>query len=353
MKKKLVSNDKEKNKQPCELVLKLSVNNEIYFDMEYVDSKHCFLNCCMGARGIGKTEQNLGSGLEDFRDYGNEFAYVRRYKSELSGARELLNKWVDDVKYIGDKNGGGSWHWYGNRLGFAIPLSVAGNYKSGFDFSKVTRIIFDEAILMPSSTQRYLPNEVEALLELISTIARHRPNVKVYILGNNLSFFNPYVVYFNVKVFKDEYISRERSLFIGFFKDSPKLREIEEKTPLYKLTKGTAYHEYHYNNMALAKNIINYTSKTQSDKIMMRLIINNYTLNIYTRSGKVLCEAVQKKYDDGITMIMLNNGECNWYNLDRFKNSYYKFIFYKYYNDEMLYCNQDAFSLLQELLDLF
>lgn len=344
---------KKEIRQPCELELKWSVDCETYFDTKYVDSLGTFMNVEMGARGIGKTENNLGEALEDFRDYSDEFIYLRRYKSELSGAKELLKNWVDDYTYVGDRNGGGSWHWYGNRLGFAVPLSVHGNYKSGFNFSKVGRIIFDEAILMPSSSQRYLTNEVEQLFEFISTVARHRKNIKIYILGNNLSFFNPYVVYFNVKIFKDKYIDHKRGLFIGFFKDSPKLREIEEDTPLFKLTKGTAYHDYHYNNIALAKDVVNFTNKTVNDKIYLRIIMNNYTLNIYTRSGKMLCEAVQKRYDDGITLIMLDNGNCNWFNFDVFKLTHYKLLFYKYYNDEMLYCSQDAFSLLQELLDLF
>lgn len=344
---------KKENKQPYQLELKLSVDCETYFDIKSVKNRGMFLNVIMGARGIGKTENNLGDGLEEFKDLGSEFIYLRRYKTELAGASELLNKWVDNYTYKGDRNGGGSYNWYGNRLGWAIALSVHANYKSGFDFSRVTRIIFDEAILMPSSSQRYLPNEVEQLFEFISTVSRSRKNIKIYILGNNLSFFNPYVVYFNVKIFKDMYIDNNRGLFIGFFKDSPKLRAIEETTPLYKLTKGTAYHDYHYNNIALAKEIIQFTNKTVNDKIYLRLIMNNYTLNLYTRSGKILCECVQKKFDDGITMKMLENGNCNWLNFDIFKKTYYNFIFYKYYNDEILYCSQDAFSLLQELLDLF
>lgn len=348
---------KKINKQPCDLELKLTVDCETYFDVKSIDNMctryGIFLAVIMGARGIGKTENNLGDCLEDFKFHCDEFIYLRRYKSELAGAGDLLKKWVDGYKYIGDRNGGGSYYWEGHKLGYAVPLSVHGNYKSGFDFTKVTKIIFDEAILMPSSSQRYLTNEVEQLLEFISTVARHRKNIRVYILGNNLSFFNPYVVYFNVKVFKDKYMDVNRGLFIGFFKDSPKLRAIEENTPLFKLTKGTAYHDYHYNNVALAKSVVQFTNKTVNDKIYVRLIMNNYTLNIYTRSGKMLCECVQKKFDDGLTIKMLDNGDCNWFNFDMFKQTYYKLIFYKYYNDEMLYCSQDAFSLLQELLDLF
>lgn len=343
----------KKTLNPCEMVLKLTVDTEIYFDVYYVKNKGVSFNIIMGARGIGKTENNIGLALTDFKERGKQFIYMRRYKPELSGASDLLNKWLDDYQYMGDKNGGGTYTWGGNKLGWAVPLSTAHNYKSGYDFSNVDTLIYDEAILMPGTSQRYLGNEITAFLEAVSTIFRLRTGYKVYILGNNLSFFNPYTEYFKVKLFKNEYIDRDRDLFIGFFKDSPQLRKMEENTPLYKLTKGTAYHEYHYNNMALAKSIVTYTHKTNNDKIFIRLILNNYTLNIYFKDSIMLCEGVQKIFNDGITIKILSNNEPNWYNLQEFKLKYYKLFMYKYSRDEVRFTSQDSFSLLTTLLDLF
>lgn len=345
---------KENKKEPYEIALKLTVDCDIYWDIYDVIEQGCYLNVCMGGRGIGKTEQCNGFDLEEYRDYGNQFIYLRRYKTELSGAGELLDKWLDNVKYLGDKNGGGSYHWYGNTLGFAIPLSVASNYKSGFDFTKVTTIVYDEAIIKVGGTQRYLKNEVECLLEFASTVFRHRSNCRIIVLGNNLQFFNPYCEYFKVKVFNKRYIDKERGLQILYSKDSPKLRAIEENTPLYKLTKGTAYHDYHYNNAVIASNNVPISKKNNNDKIQIRLLLNSYTLNIYSRgNSRIYVESKNKLYDDGISIEVLKNDEPNYYNIDIFKKQWYNFITARYYRDEIDYSSQDSYNLLQEFLILF
>ena len=345
---------KEKHKQPYEMEFKLTLDCDTYWDVLSVVERGCFMNVCMGGRGIGKTEQCNGFDLEEFKNYGNQFMYVRRYKTELSGAGDLLDKWLDDVKYIGDKNGGGSYHWYGNVLGFAVPLSVAHNYKSGFDFSKVTTMVYDEAIISQGGTQRYLANEVSALLELASTVFRHRNNVRIIVLGNNLQFFNPYCEYFKVKVFNNIYIDKDRSLQVLYSKDSAKLRMIEEQTPLFKLTKGTAYHEYHYNNAVMSGTMTNISKKNNSDKIQMRLILNSYTLNIYVRNtGRLFVESKNKIYDDGISVVMIKNNEPNYFNVNVFKEKWYKYILARYCHEEIDYDSQDAYNLLQEFLILF
>ena len=345
---------KEDKKQPYEIELKLELNCEVYWDIISLVERNCFMNIAMGGRGIGKTEQCNGFNLMQYRDFGNQFIYLRRYKTELSGASQLLDKWLDGVRYIGDKNGGGTYHWYGNTLGYAIPLSVAPNYKSGYDFSKVTTIIYDEAIIKLGGSQRYLGKEVECLLEFCSTVFRHRKNVRVIVLGNNLQFFNPYCEYFKVKVFNNLYVDHEKSLQIIYSKDSAKLREIEEQTPLFALTIGTPYHEYHYNNAVMSDATADISKKNNNDKIWVRLILNSYTLNVYSRSnGRILVENKNKIYDDGISIEMLKDDNPNYFNIGIFKDRYYMFINARYYRHEIDYTSQDAYNLLQEFLILF
>lgn len=345
---------KEKHKQPYEMQLKLTVDCETYWDIKSVIDKDCYMNICMGGRGIGKTEQCNGFNLENYRDFGRQFIYLRRYKTELSGASQLLDRWLDEVKYIGDKNGGGMYKWYGNTLGFAIPLSVAPNYKSGFNFENVDTIIYDEAIIKVGGTQRYLAGEVECLLEFASTVFRHRSNVRIIVLGNNLQFFNPYCEFFKVKVFNGRYVDKERGLQILYSKDSAKLRAIEEQTPLFKLTVGTSYHDYHYNNAVISSQNINSSKKNNNDKIQMRLTLNSYTLNVYTRgNGRLFVESKNKIYDDGITFEMLKDNEPNYFNISRFKTNWYQYFIARYYRHEIDYDSQDSYNLLQEFLILF
>ena len=83
--------------------------------------------------------------------------------------------------------------------GYVIPLSQQARYKSS-DRSKVSTIVFDEFAI--AEEYMYLPNEVEQLMSLISTIIRTRDNVKVFFIGNALSLKNPYFDYFGIDASK-------------------------------------------------------------------------------------------------------------------------------------------------------
>lgn len=78
--------------------------------------------------------------------------------------------------------------------GYAIPLSTANILKSS-TFEKVGLIIFDE-FLITRSTYHYLPNEIIQFAELLETIIRLRPNIKILLLGNAISISNPYFDFF-------------------------------------------------------------------------------------------------------------------------------------------------------------
>ena len=83
--------------------------------------------------------------------------------------------------------------------GYVIPLSQQARYKSS-DRSKVSTIVFDEFAI--AEEYMYLPNEVEQLMSLISTIIRSKDNVKVFFIGNALSLKNPYFDYFGIDASK-------------------------------------------------------------------------------------------------------------------------------------------------------
>lgn len=83
--------------------------------------------------------------------------------------------------------------------GYVIPLSQQARYKSS-DRSRVTTIVFDEFAIQED--YMYLPNEVDMLMSLISTIIRLRDNVKVFFIGNALTIKNPYFDFFGINAEK-------------------------------------------------------------------------------------------------------------------------------------------------------
>lgn len=338
--------------QPAEMRLKLTLDCETYWDIIKILSKGCFLNVCMGGRGIGKTTQANILGCMDFRDKGEEFIYLRRYKTECSAQEKLLDNIADNINFKGDKKGGGSYIWGGNTLGYIIPLSIAQQYKS-MNFSNVSLIIYDEAIIPTGSNIHYLKDEVVALLEFASTVFRHRKNGKILVLGNNLNFFNPYCEYFNVKVFNGLYVDKERGLLVEYAKHSAELLKIEEETPLFKLTKGTAYHDYHYNNDVMVANKVECVEKKPNDKLRARFVFNTYTLNVYVRAdSKLLLESVRKVIEEDITYHILDNNEPNYYNIEILRKTWFNLLKYRYYHFEINYVNQDAYTLMEYIVDM-
>lgn len=338
--------------QPAEMHLKLTLDCQTYWNIIKILSKGCFLNVCMGGRGIGKTTQANILGCMDFRDKGEEFIYLRRYKTECSAQEKLLDNIADNINFKGDKKGGGSYIWGGNTLGYIVPLSIAQQYKS-MNFSNVSLIIYDEAIIPTGSNIHYLKDEVVALLEFASTVFRHRKNGKILVLGNNLNFFNPYCEYFNVKVFNGLYVDKERGLLVEYAKHSAELLKIEEETPLFKLTKGTAYHDYHYNNDVMVANKVVCVEKKPNDKLRARFVFNSYTLNVYVRAdSKLLLESVRKVIEEDITYHILDNDQPNYYNIEILRKSWFSLLKYRYYHFEINYVNQDAYTLMEYIVDM-
>lgn len=338
--------------QPAEMHLKLTLDCITYWDIIKILSKGCFMNICMGGRGIGKTTQANILGCMNFRDKCEEFIYVRRYKPECTGQEKLLDNIVDGITYKGDKKGGGEFMWGGNTLGYIVPLSISQQYKSK-NFSNVSMIIYDEAIIPIGGTTHYIKDEVVALLEFASTVFRHRKNGKILVLGNNLNFFNPYCEFFKVKVFNGLYVDKTRGLLVEYAKHSTALQKIEEETPLFKLTMGTAYHDYHYNNEVITDTKIEIVDKKPNDKLRVRFVFNSYTLNIYVRpDAKLLLESVRKVIEDDMTYKILENDEPNYYNIDLLRKSWFGLIKYRYYHNEVQYGDQNAKLLMDYIVDM-
>lgn len=343
----------KKKVNPCDLILTKELKCDTYWDIESVEKKNCMLNIIMGGRSIGKTVQALIRCCMNFRDYGEQFVYVMRYASLISSKHDLLDSVANGISFEGDGNGGGYFKFGDNRVGYLMALSKATSYKSG-NYEKVTTLIYDEAIIDPSATERYIPGETTKLLGLISTIFRHRSNYRVYCLGNNLNFFNPYCAYFKVPPFRGNYKDDKRGLFIQYVKHSEKLLAIEEETPLYRLVQGTAYGDYHYNNEVLTNKKVVISKKYNNDKLMQRLILNTYTLNIYLRStGRMLVESKSKVINDNFSLKLIVDSEINYNNVDILKMHLYKLICYKYYNEELDYCDTNSSYLVNEIIEMF
>lgn len=350
---------KSNNKKPRrpKITLKLNYDNDIYYSCRKPYSYDFFMAYIDGGRGIGKTTAFLIQGMLE-AGKGNEFIYLRRYKPEIKKfvAKSPLANVCDGVSYKGFGEGGYCMYIENTVIGYAIPLSTQAAYKS-VDFSKVTLIIFDEAILKPSGTLRYLKDEVSAFfLEFLSTVIRTRTNVRVVVLGNNSDLFSPYATYFDLPIYENIYYDKERKLYCEHAKNSPKLIELEKQTGLYGLIKGTAYADYHYDNKVFTD--IKYTigQKPNDTRLMFRLTFDRQTLNIYQyyqdSISYLFCERREKYIDDNITYhILREDGKINYLDANTFKSKLMKFIYRHYYNNTILYEDDKAGAIVTWLIE--
>lgn len=333
---------------------KIDRNSPIYLNTNrfYSDPK-LWLFLVTGGRGIGKTTNFVADCIDDFMKNGDEFVYVRRYKTEIVKCKELLQPIVTDTDTKAIGNGIFQYQCKKVRIGYGCALSLQASFKSGVDFSKVKTLIYDEAILMPGSI-RYLPNEVTLFLELLSTVFRTRKDYKVFVLGNNADLFNPYCAYFNIPRYDTQYIDRDRGIMCQNLKHSAKLLSVEEQTPLYRLTKDTDYGKYHYDNEVFSDVKGEVGLKPKGAELLFRLLYNDYTLNIY-RTGiiEMYVECRKKVIKDNLTYTIYEDNKPNYGGVEMLRQDDVRFTLRNvYYNGRMIYSDKTAITLMAMIIDI-
>ena len=185
----------------------------IFWDIYRTITHNALINIIVGNRGGGKSYGSKKKAVENFIKKKEQFGYIRRYKDDLKKPLEQFYKDIaqefpeHECKVEGEKvyiriKADPKQKWTEQDLaGYGFSLSTANNKKS-MSFPDISMLIFDE-FLLEEGNQRYLPNEVEKLLNLYETIARpgsgHR-RVTLWLLGNAISITNPYFLYWDLKM---------------------------------------------------------------------------------------------------------------------------------------------------------
>ena len=224
--------------------------NNFYYSITDIMGYNALFNYIIGERGVGKTFSAKEYVINKFIKKGEQFVYVRRYNTELEEAvgtstkQKFFEQIITAGKFKEHKltNTKDTFKIDGKICGYAIALSTSMILKST-SFDKVTTIIFDEFII-DKGCYHYLPNEVEAFLELYETIARLR-NVKVLFLGNAISSSNPYFLYFDLSLpyNSTHKIFKNGEILVNYIKNE-NYRAVKKASRFGKLIAGTKYSEY-------------------------------------------------------------------------------------------------------------
>lgn len=323
------------------------LNPNRYFGLPYA------FYILIGGRGIGKTTGIDWHCAMDWIKNDSEFVYVRRYKTELSKSKDILDKFFPGVTTRGIGKGGFEYVWNGKRIGFGVTLAVQSTFKSGVDFSKVKTMVYDEAILKRDGNLRYLSDEITELFELISTVFRDRTGYRVFIMGNNMDIFNPYFEYFGVPNFDTQYIDKERGLYCEKCPDKEAFMKKQRETPLYKLTKGTAYGKYHYENEVLVTEGGNISNKGDDDAFFFRLVYNDKTINFYFHGEhELFAELRDKAIVDKYSFVIMENDNPNYYFIREFRNGDMgKYVKAKFYKKEIVCDTDKCYTVLKLIME--
>ena len=255
---------------------------QLWYSKNELLSKNCFFNLTCGQRGCGKTFSFKEWCIADFIQNKKQFVWIRRYESELKGnnkVESVYNNFLKDLYkserlqklnfnendfiikkgvlyyqekikegYTTDKGKEIAPKYKDIQVGQFIALSKADKRKSVVFSEDINKIIYDEFIIRENLTTRYLKDEVEILLDLVSTIQRERNNARVFLIGNAYSRFNPYFEYFGVKLTNDRfYIDKDRGLAVEQYKNN-NFAKFMYDTNIGKLVKGTEYGDFSIEN---------------------------------------------------------------------------------------------------------
>lgn len=250
----------------------------MYYNINRILTYNAFINILIGERGVGKTFSVSEFVTKEFIKKDHEFVYIRRYKTELSkSSKKFFDALIKEGKFKNHNlyTKGSNFIIDDKICGYAIALTVAQTLKS-VNFSKVKYIIFDEFII-ENGNSHYLKNEVEIFLGLIESVARMR-DIKIFMLGNAVTEFNPYFMYFNlhipynndIKLFKD-------NLILVQYMKNEEYRKAKKQTKFGRLIDGTEFGEYAINNSFRLENNDFLSKKSSNSKFSFAI---KYKTNI-------------------------------------------------------------------------
>lgn len=262
-----------------------------YYNFDRLYSYNAPYMFVCGSRGIGKTFGTKRRAIRNAINKGEQFIYLRRYKSELSGRATFfadihhefpeynfrINGMRAEMILKADaKQKGARW----TIIGFFVALSNAQSQK-GVSFHDVTTIIFDEFIIEKGALH-YLPNEADVFNNFYVTVDRFKDKTRVFFLANAVSIMNPYFLKFNIRPDQvGEWSTHYDGFVVCHFVESAEFSTAAYETRFGKFIQGTEYGDYALGNEFADANDRLLGFKTSKAKYLYTLETQSGTFSVW------------------------------------------------------------------------
>ena len=322
----------------------------MYYQLNELLNLNCIYNFIIGHRGVGKTYAGKTYCLRRFIKHGEQFIWVRRYKSELAEAKsDFMKDIADKFKDHQIKIDGNKIIVDGKVAGFFIALSVSSKFKSK-PFPDVRTIIFDE-FLVTKSTYKYLQSESTIFDELYNTVDRYKDVTKAFFIGNAISFVNPYFIDLGINQTNKRFtFDKSKQAVVEHFK-SQAFIDNAKATRFGKLKAGTEYEKYAIENEYLEDNNNFIAPKPLKATYLCCIVFEGKKLGFWleNKSGKVF---VCDKYDKSsrrIFTLLCEDHSPNMIMIRRLKLGYIRDLRHVYEQGKMYFENQTYKKLFEKL----
>lgn len=304
-----------------------------------------FMNFLKGTRGVGKTFHFKVKCVLSFLQTGEQFIWLRRYKTELK--QDFCNSWFSDVlaacndpdadltekqkrilasTNVELKNGN---ILINHKLGgyyFALTQSLT---KKSVAYPDVTRLIFDEYLIPRGSAYHYLQSEFIQFMELVSTIGRTRNNFHVFCIGNNLSWTDPYSIALGMRPTNKRFtpiknpITGKANICMEMYYD-PEFEKIMNDTAFGQIVMGTEYGDYAIKNISLDDNndFIKPRSKDAELRFAIRYNGQYYGVWLDRKEGYIYFSRAYDKQSTHIYALTREDHTLNTYLVNNYRNCF-------------------------------
>lgn len=254
----------------------------MFYDYQKILSYNALINILLGERGVGKTYGASKFVLKRFKTKGKKFAYIRRFKTELTKARpKFMTKIQNDEEFKNDKLSfkGDTFLMNDKICGYSMTLTEAQNLK-GSNYDDVDTIIFDEFII-EDNVHHYLKDEVTLFLGLCETLMRLR-DFRAFLLANSVTITNPYFLYFDISLpYNNDIKTFKNGLILVQYMKNKEYRKTKHESRFGQLVAGTPYEKYAIDNQFLLDNNNFIEKKQGSAKFSFAFVYKDETFGVW------------------------------------------------------------------------